>query len=347
MRDEPMLPNWIIAGAPKAATSALFRWIVDHPEACGSTEKETYYFVDPGTHMFRSDRNFRDHGLAGYAQLFDAGAATAKVVLEATPAYFYSETALSELPNLPTRPSFIFVLREPLAQLHSLFSYFQQNWNWIPRNMSFADFIAAAEQGRSDFKGNELAANALAYAWYPEHLRRWRKAVGTDRMLVLLYEELVADNRAVMRRVARELGIDPAFYDSYAFPRENSTYFARSGALQDLNIWIRSRLPQGRLYNAFRSLYHALNTRPAKPQTKDVELERLLADRYAPTLPILEQEFGLDMSRWRAALDAVRSDAPSKSGGKLGTGMIAKPVEQSRQRLDSPIMESSSSSGPA
>jgi hypothetical protein len=301
-----MLPSWIIAGAPKAATSTLFRWLVDHPQAAGPTEKETYFFVDPETHMFRADRNFRDHGLAGYEKLFEAADPSARVIVEATPGYMYYRTALRELPNLPTRPSFIFVLREPIAQLQSLHSYFQQNWNWIPRRMGFREFIDVVETGSCDFKGNELAANALANAWYPEHLRKWRDAVGPERMLILLFEDLVRGNRAFMRSVADRLGIDPAFYDGYHYPRENSTYAARSGWLQDLNIRLRAHLPQGRLYDCARDLYRSLNTRPAVPAARDAELERMLGERFAPMLIELERDFGLDLAPWRSALETER-----------------------------------------
>jgi len=299
-----MLPNWIIIGAPKSATSTLFRWLVDHPEVAGPSEKETYYFVDPGTHMFKPDRNFRDNGLAGYERLFRLCDRAARVVIEATPGYLYSETALRELPKLPTRPKFIVVLREPVAQLQSLFCYFQQNWNWIPRSMTFRDFVAAVESHSSDFGGNELAANALANAWYPDHLRRWRAAAGSDRLVILLFEELVSDSRTMMRRVAGKLGIDPSFYDRYAFPRENSTYVARSGALQDFNIWLRARLPQGPIYNAVRQLYRAINTQPPTPKAHDVELERTLAEHFGPMFEELERGFDLDLTRWKSALNA-------------------------------------------
>lgn len=305
-----MLPNWIIAGVPKAATSTLFRWLVDHPDVAGPKDKETYYFVDRGTHMFRPDRNFGDHGLAGYERLFDHADPSAKVVVEATPGYIYYETALRTLPSLPTHPSFIFLLREPVAQLRSLHAYFRQNWDWIPRNMSFRQFIKAVENGIDGFNGNELAANALANASYPAHLRKWRNAVGNDRMLVLLFEDLVRDQRGFMERVARRLGLDPAFYLSYGFPRENSTYAVRSGWLQDLNIRLRGRLPQGRLYDQARALYRAVNTRPAA-LNRDAELESELAERFAAVMPELEREFGLDMSSWRSELDNFRSAACS------------------------------------
>lgn len=294
-----MLPNWIIAGAPKAGTSALFRWLTDHPDVSGSADKETYYFVDPSTHMFRADRNFRLFGLGGYARLFEGGDPSAAVVLEATPGYLYSETALRYLTTIPTRPSFIFLLREPVAQLRSLHRYFQQNWTWIPRDMSFREFIAAVQRKSTDFRGNELAANALNNAWYPDHLRRWRQVIGADRMVVLLYEDLLHDNRGFMRRVSKRLGIDPEFYDGYHFPRENSTYAVRSGWLQDLNVRVRSRLPKGRLYNRLRNLYRAVNTRPSPSHPQDPELERGLAEYFAPMLSQLEQEFGMDLTPWR------------------------------------------------
>jgi len=312
-----MLPNWIIAGAPKTATSSLFRWLADHPEAAGSAEKETYYFVDPGTHMFQEDSNFANHGIAGYETLFEYCPASAKVVVESTPGYIYSATALRELPHLATLPKFIFVLREPVAQLQSLFVYFQQNWNWIGRDLSFADFIAAVEEGKSDFKGNELAVHALRNAWYPEHLRRWQAAVGSERMLILLFEDIVGDSRGAMQRVARQLGIDPAFYDDYEFPAENVTYEARIGALQDLNIWIRSRLPKGRLYGALRRLYRAANTRPASRQSPDVAVVRRLTDYFAPMLDELERDFDLDLTTWRAAAQR-RAFAFTAASGAAG-----------------------------
>ena len=307
-----MLPNWIIAGAPKTATSSLFRWLVDHPEAAGSADKETYYFVDPGTHMFQESRNFAHHGIAGYETLFVDCPASARIVVESTPGYMYSETALRELPRLPSQPKFIFVLREPVAQLQSLFVYFQQNWNWIGRDLSFADFIAAVEEGKSDFKGNELAVHALRNAWYPEHLRKWRAAVGPERMLVLLFEDLVSDSRATMQRVARHLGIEPAFYDDYDFPAENVTYEARFGALQDFNIWIRSRLPKGRLYDALRRLYRAANTRPASRQTPDEKVVRRLTEQFAPMFDELERDYQLDLTAWRMAAEQRGVVAPAR-----------------------------------
>jgi hypothetical protein len=306
-----MLPNWIIIGVPKALTSSLFRWLADHPQVCGSIEKETYYFVDPGSHMFRADRHVGTGGLKGYEALFPQGESVGNAVVEATPGYLYSETALRELPLLETRPSFIVVLREPVAQLRSLHLYFQQNWDWIPQDVGFAEFVRLVDCGKARFKGNELAEHALEYAWYPEYLRQWRDAVGKDRLVVLLFDDLVADSRGTMAKLAERMNIDPAFYETYEFPAENVSYVSRSRLLQQINIAIRGRLPQGRFYGAVRRLYRSLNTRKPPRGRSDPRVDAMLSRRYLPMLDELENEFGLDVGAWRAKLRTRIDAAPS------------------------------------
>lgn len=299
-----MTPNWIIIGAPKAGTSSLFQWLADHPQVGGSKEKETYYFVDPGTHMHRATRSFAHQGLAGYEALFAHCDPSVRVVMEATPGYLYSETALRELPRLPSHPHFIVVLREPVAQLRSLHRYFQQNWNWIPRDMSFSGFVEAVDRGTGTFRGNELASAALENARYVDHLRRWREACGPERLHLFLFEDLVANPKRFMAELAGRMGIDPDFYETYAFPSENETYVVRSGALQELNIRLRALLPQGRFYNLLRRAYRAANTRPAsRSGNVDSLVERKLSQRYLPMIAELEQDFGLDLSRWRGVME--------------------------------------------
>lgn len=305
------LPNWIIAGAPKAGTSSLFQWLSDHPGVTAAHEKETCYFADPGSHTFRKAQNFRDNGLAGYARLFQHAPEDAAAVIEATPGYMYSETALRELPHLQSRPSFIFVLREPVAQLQSLYRYYRENWNWIPRSMSFRDFIDASDQGLPLFRNNELAQNAVANAHYERVLGRWRDACGDDRVHVLLFEDLIAEKLSFMRSIASRMGLDAAFYDTYSFPAENVSYAARSYLLQRLNIAVRGYVPRGRAYEGIRHLYRRFNTSP--PQAgidTDSDWLAALSQRFQPTLAALEATYGLNVDVWRRSHEARLTNRP-------------------------------------
>lgn len=294
MTDLDWLPNFFIAGAPKAGTSSLHAWIADHPDAFGSREKETYFFADPGTHMFRPAAH-AGLGLAAWRDQFPIPPGTRpKVIVESTPSYLYSQTALAEIPVLPSRPKCLFILREPSAQVYSLFTYFRDNWSWVPGGMSFAEFLAAVRAGSHDFGGNELAQNALAYGRYVNFLIPWRAALGEDRIMVASFDELVADQAGFTRRVAGWLGLDPSFYDDYAFPRENETYAPRNRALHRLNVALRGRVPRGAFYRGLRRLYRSANTtRPEGPSPEDEAQIAELARELAPANAALAAEFGV------------------------------------------------------
>lgn len=318
-----MLPNWIIIGFPKTSSSSVYQWLVDHPDVSGPRIKETCYFADPGTRMF-AKRPEPVRTRAGYERCFDECDPSARVIMEATPQYVYSDSALRELPDLPTRPRFIVLLREPVAQLRSLHGYFQHNWDRVPPDMDFGAFIRAVREGHARLKGNELVANALDNAWYSKHLQRWLDVVGRDRLTLLLFEDIVRDPGSSMRALAATMGIDPDFYDNYDFPVENATYAARSRLLQRINIKVRSRLPQNGVYRAIRGIYRAINTR-TPVQQRDFATEQALTDHFEPMLDELQQKFGIDVSVWK-----TRS-VEARAGAEGDAVLSRRPTIDSRQ----------------
>ncbi|MEW8317129.1 MAG: sulfotransferase domain-containing protein [Candidatus Thiodiazotropha sp.] len=293
------LPNLIIAGAPKAGTSSVHNWIADHPQAHGSIEKETYYFVDQGTHMYREHANI-EHGLERYKQYFVIDdSERPNVILESTPSYMYNHNALKYIPDLPTKPKCLFILREPSEQIYSLYQYFKNNWNWIPQNISFLEYLDSLRNNSADYKGNELADNAIRYAKYIDYLLLWREKLGEERMMVLTFDELKRDEQEFTKNVACWLGLDSGFYDSYGFPRDNETYTAKSNNLQRLNIAMRSRLPKGRMYNWLKSIYRQVNTsKPKGPSGEEKNSIEELKNEFVESNQRLANEFNLDLRGW-------------------------------------------------
>lgn len=299
MTDTSWVPNLLIPGAPKAGTSSLQKWLADHPEALGSLEKETYYFVDAGTHMYRPEAHI-SNGLDGWRSQFSIpDGQRPKVILESTPGYLYYKDAVTQIPNLPSEPKCVFVLREPGAQIHSLYSYFRDNWDWIPANMDFRDFLLAVREGNHEFKGNELAKNALKYARYIDYLKPWHDQLGDERMMVTTFDALLDDASGLTKQIASWAGLDPQFYDSYDFPRENETYTPKNRLLQSVNIKLRGLLPKGRLYNAMRDTYRHLNTQKGRIMNDDDSaLVELLGLEFAAENRELAEYFDLDLKNW-------------------------------------------------
>lgn len=299
MSDISWMPNFFIPGAPKSGTSSLQRWIADHPDAIGSKEKETYFLVDPGTHMYRPDFHVSNGIDQWKTQFSHVGDRKPRVVVESTPGYMYYNTALNIIPNLPSDPKCLFVLREPGAQIYSMFTYFRDNWRWIPSDMKFSEFVSVAKGGGSEFRGNELASNAFQYAAYVDYLSLWVESLGQKRMMVATFDDLILDNRGFTKKVAEWIGLDVDFYDEYSFPRENETYSPKNRALQSLNVMMRGRLPKGKMYNKAREIYRKLNTTRTPPSAdEDLEIVRSVSSEFSKKNRELSDLFGLKLTDW-------------------------------------------------
>lgn len=296
-----MLPNVVVAGAPKSGTTSLHLWLAGHPEVYSPSCKETAYFVDENSHAFKAEANFRVHGLAGYESYFDSDAAArAKIVVEVAPDYMYQRTAIENLPKIPSRPQIIFILREPAAQIYSLFKYLKNSWQFLPKDMNFARFVELSRRASPDLAHHELLQHAITNAEYWRHIDTWVTQAGADRVSVYLFEDLVADCREFMRRLSSDLGIDSTFFDTYDFPRGNKSYQARSSALQALNIAVRKKLPKGRIYDWMRRTYRFINTdgNEASIDRAEARVIEQLREDFAEANRMLAGRFGLDLQRW-------------------------------------------------
>ena len=258
--------------------------------------------------MFDPVNNFACDGLAGYERLFPVQNPAAKVRLEATPTYIYQSTALSELPDLETRPKFIFILREPSRQILSTYRYFSNNWDYLKADVPFADFIAMAATEDERLANNELLQHAFRNVRYAERLEPWRARIGVERMRVLLLEDLQARRDETMGEIAQWLDLDPTFYETYDFPRENETYQVRSQMLQSVNIRVRGLLAKTPLYEGLRQAYRKLNTKAAPAMLSDADEMAMQQIKLvcAPQNAKLASRFDLDLTPWGPETAACR-----------------------------------------
>jgi hypothetical protein len=199
----------IIAGVTRAASTALFTYLGDHPDVCRSTIKETRFFLDADYPLARM--HSYEEGIAAY-ETYYPHAQPGQIRLEATPDYLYTPDAADRiahaLPGAGIR--IVFLLREPVARLISWYRYAKQNGR-LAAGMSFEQFIEQQDEH------GEQPMRALAQGRYSDFLPHWLGVFGHDRVLITTHEALQADASAVVRRVCRFAGIDPDFYDDYGF----------------------------------------------------------------------------------------------------------------------------------
>ncbi len=300
-------PNLVIGGAPKCGTSSLFNWLADHPQACGSSIKESFFLMDEDNPLRRRDCNFRDHGLDAYAGFFRNCAERHEVVLEATTHYLYQQTALEVLASLPTRPRLLFVLRKPSERLFSSFAYSKNNLGHVRADLSFAEFADRITSGSAEYSPDRafgpsayVLARDFQYSCYVDYLTLWRDRLGKERVRILLFEAMRADPRAAIQDLCRWLGIDPSFYDNYDFTPRNRTVAVRSGRLQLIARAVGRRAPAGFLKNFLKGLYGSLQAKAVEEERSADDCAALarLDEKFRPFNDRLARDFGLDLRAW-------------------------------------------------
>ena len=199
-------PNFFIVGAPKSATTALWRYLMGHPQVFMPIVKEPHHFgsdVRSALTMERRDR---------YLGLF-AGAGDAKAIGEASIWYLRSEDAAREIAAFDPKARIIAMVREPVSQIRSL------HHHMISRGFEdVTDLGTALDAGTDRFRGRMTGEPTIPefldyrrVPRYAEQLERYLAVFPREQVLVIVQEEFGADTAAGFRDVLRFLGVDESY----------------------------------------------------------------------------------------------------------------------------------------
>jgi hypothetical protein len=211
------LPNFLILGAQKAGTTALYAYLHWHPQVTGPSFKEVSFF---DRHYARGERWYRAHFPARRRE----------AIGEASPSYLLHPLAPERVAGLLPDARLIALLRNPVDRA---FSHYQHEVALGREPLSFEDALAAEDERlRGEVERMLRDPTYFSHAWwnytyaargrYAEQLERWYAAFPRERLLVLLTEELAQDPGPTYRRVLDFLGLEPHALDAYPriFERE-------------------------------------------------------------------------------------------------------------------------------
>lgn len=122
------LPNLIIPGVQKAATTSLYHYLTQHPEITGGATKEIHFFdID---HKFAL-------GTGWYKKQF---LRRSRYILDATPSYLYEEHIPVRIRDtLGMEVKFIVLLRDPVSRCFSAWNMYRQLNETPQRLLRFAE----------------------------------------------------------------------------------------------------------------------------------------------------------------------------------------------------------------
>jgi hypothetical protein len=296
----------IIGGVNKAGTTSLFVSLSEHPDVAPSAIKETRYFTPARYGKPVEPR-------AVYEEYFSE-AAGSRARLEATPSYFYGGAPLARLID-ETLPDarIVVVLREPVARTISFFQY-QKARLRIPPERTIEEYLAHADTlGPADFQDPENERYfAVGGSRYADFLPAWLEQFGTDRLLVLSFEELTAEPARVLRDTTIWLGLDPNRLPADALAAENKTTAFKSRGFQRLALSVNDRFERifrrhPAVKRRMRALYFRFNGRSDSNAVSD-DVRAQLAERFREPNERLAAQLraaGLALPPWLSESRAV------------------------------------------
>lgn len=299
------LPNFLVLGAAKAGTSALYEYLRQHPAIFLSpTFKELRFFAYDG-----HPPNYRGPGdiesnrqttssLQAYGAHFDA-VRRETAIGEVSPVYLYSERAPACIRRYVPEAKLIVMLRHPVDRAYSHFLHLVRDGREPLR--SFAQ--ALAEEDARVRANWEWSWHYRRVGRYCDQLERYFGRFDRRQFQIFLYDDFEADPARVCRDLFRFLGVDDGFipdtsrrYNESAIPRNPKLLRAIRVVAQTLlgppplmpAAWWR------RVTATWRSLYESSRVKPPL----DPELRRQLTASCRDDIRRLETLIERDLSPW-------------------------------------------------
>ena len=283
------LPDFIVIGAMKAATTTLFRYLAEHPGAFMPKLKEPDFFCVEKTW---------DRGFDWYAELF-APAPDGVLLGEGSTNY----TKAAQFGGVPARihehvpdVKLIYLLRDPIERIRS---------HYVHRYLT----------GHERRPAQEVIVSGSGYvdtSLYGRQLAAFREHFPAEQILVVLTEDLRDDPGAVLAQVQDFLGLERHEYpdlgrrdhDSSA-RRVDRGLAARLRRHPKLMLWLRQNLPGPLRAKVTRRLTAEVDT---KQITVPETAFEAIADELAADRALLLEQYPIDLSKWRP-LDQVAASS--------------------------------------
>jgi len=277
-----LLPTFLICGAKKAGTTALARYLGEHPNVIMSRPKETGFFFG---HYHRGRE-----WLASHYSHYDGEDA----VGEGSASTMYHPEVPSNIRETIPEAKLLFLLRNPIERAYSHY-YYDLRCGRIDPSFRFRDVIfQPRETGHED---------VVEMGFYDRQLRRFDENFSNEQMLVLFSEDLKEGTEKTVRRVLSFIEVDPERGPD-TFERHNVTKHIQYQSVYSLlrSLWspIRSTmevvLPEEG--ERLRTTVRDMLSQSERPPMGEEERE-YLQQVYSDPIRSLEARFERDLSHWK------------------------------------------------
>lgn len=207
------LPDFVVLGAMKSGTSALYAHLTGHPQVVPAMTKEVRYF-DLNYH--RGESWYRSHFPLA-AHLAARRRRGAAITGEPTPYYLFHPHAPARAAATIPDARLVVLLRDPVTRAYS---HYQHEVRKGREHLTFEQALDA-EGERVGRAAQRLAEDPtsrapdhqrfsyVARGRYARQLEAWRRHFPAEQILVIVSEELFENPGSVYDRLTEHLAIEP------------------------------------------------------------------------------------------------------------------------------------------
>lgn len=280
--------NTFIVGAPKCATTSLYRYLNNHPDVFMSTPKEINYFS--GDELKRQGLYYNEKVISDfhdYENIFK-DANEKKVIGEASVSYLFYPDVPKKIYKYNKYAKIIIVLRDPIERAFSHY-LMDERLGYVHVNLS------SIFENKSDYP--LYFQQYFELGLYYSQVARYFEEFGEDNVLVLLDSDLKEDINLVTHKLC--VFLDVEYKDIFSGTKHNVykepknrliKLLYKTGALRRLFQKIMPRSIVVKIKNMIFS-------NAAKPKL-DKEFQSVLLDYYNDDIHHLQKLIHRDLSIW-------------------------------------------------
>lgn len=189
----------MMVGCQRCGTTWVDQALREHPEVYLPPQKQTYFF----------DHHY-DRGLDWYLEQFAGATEAHRAVGEVATGYCMSHAVPLMAESFPDI-KLLMSLRNPVDRAYSFYQSRATTHGW-----------------RSFDEASEQRPDILERGRYIEQIEHLLSHYPRERLLLLFYDDLKADDRAYLRRILEFLGVDAGFRSSQIGRVTNVALFPRT-----------------------------------------------------------------------------------------------------------------------
>jgi len=301
------LPDFLLVGAAKSATSSLYFYLYQHPQITMASKKESWFFSFYNNPPHYTSPGILDNvvsELDTYLKLYD-GAEANQVLGDACPSYLYTyEDTIKNIRRLYSEDALanlkiIISIREPVSRAHSQYYTFKR---MVHEPLAFEQAIQEGTIKQRMRDNWNIFYDYPGFGMYSKQVEAFQQAFGKERVLVLLYDDIQADIHKVCRDIFLFLEVDPDFIVDARLKLNSiagepkakwivAGLFSRNRFKRMISALIPKRLRNILIYIIVKPLL--------KREAMDINTRTQLSEYFKKDILKLEKLIGRDLSSWR------------------------------------------------